>query len=540
MDVVINFGLTPLTWSPKSKLSQGSVIKKLTDMAGLRAWKDSGLAEDEFVHLLTHLMSKPKLVLFSHVFFDSYSLSSKDFPTYLYMMGFGHLLEQNLIPTTPLVNHFKHQTVLQPFLRNSDDMLPTLGHDPVIEFRLDKKYIFEDRYPRKFITHVEIGENKFFIFLGISNVSVRQHNWLEGYAYSLAALDCNILHIYKASAYCNLAICMAQLALSSEMTWLALERAIYCHQHIGQQYEWMCACLEILIAFGHFEVEKQVFATCKEFIPEASAWFECLLNHHLTGIVQQIENQITKCFIEFHTSKDVLFECKDVTFLNQLLKDIDMYSNKLTSRGCKEYYQGLGLIFKSIIKSHRPLKSRYLKSGQDMLRIACSTMRTSDTRRIEASQLVSYLNNDIDNVEEICQHWRTYNSCFFSTCAAEVLLKCALINMGSVADVFESLWFNTHEMTFQAKEEYMYSTFSCGYRLDMLTALDKFHEPQPEKQPMKFDLFKASENFTLVNESENQGMTSRDFVHCNPSTEQAYKLAFLICNKTEDDILMDL
>lgn len=533
MNFVNNFGVTPFKWA-QSPSTQQWMTKKLIAEGGLKV--SNGSIQEEFFPLLIHLISKPELSLYAQVYFDTFSLSRDRFPTFLYMLGFGHMMEQHMVANTHFVAHFKHQTVFQPLLRNSCDKLPTLGHNPKIVFKLNPRYLFPEREIRRFSTNVETDATKFFKFLSAANFAARQCKWLESYAYSLASLDCEVGHVYRASAFCNLAISMAHLSISSKMTWFALEKAACCHQFIGQQYEWMCAFLQILISFGLFEEEKKVFEYCKDFIPELSAWYETLLDHHLTGLVHQFENNLGKCFIEFHTCRNSLFEFGDVSLFNQLLKEIALYSHQLKVPGAKEYYQGLGLIFKSLIKEHKSLKNKYFTSGKEFLKTARNALQNKNPKKLQVSQLLAFLDNDIDNVEMICNDWRVYTSCYFNMCAAEFWLKCALITMSCECDFFDSMWIDTHEMTFQAKEEYIYSTFSYGYRLDMLTALNKFHEPQQVKSETKIDLFKASQNFKIVQVTDilanHVQLKSRHFVHTKQITEQAYKLGFLICNKT--------
>jgi hypothetical protein len=543
MEILINLGLTPLTHTSTklsrklTKLSQDDLIVQLKKHKGLKAWDDEiEMTEQEFLPLLVHMIEKPKLNIYAQVYFDTFSLISYEFPLILYLFGYGHMMEQNLLDDYAIYKHFKHQTVLQPFLDSPCEFLPTLKHDPQIMFKYEADFVYKYRQKRTLTTDFTDTQSEMFHYcLSTSNLFIRQHRWFESYAYSLKALDYVVAPTCKFSVLCNLAISLSQLSVSSEMTWFALEKAIYC-QNYCQHFEWMVACLQVLISFGLFEEEKRVFGYCKDIIPKSSAWYEALLQHHLRGLVHQFENNLARCVVEYHTINYKLFEIEDISFFNQVLKQINVYAVKLVSPGAKEYYQALGYIFKSLIKKNDILKNVQLDHAKRLLNLAIKALDPKDPRYLDSLHLSSFLQNEIQNMFDVCDEWRQFTSSYWSTCSSEFWLKCALIHMineRTCPNGFQPTWLTSADMANQAKEDYIHATFKTGYRVLILTALNKLDSGRYSSQ-QRFDFFRDTRKFKMVRETNSDlNVTSEMFVHFNVKTEQAYIVGYNM-SKTPD------
>jgi len=494
------------------------------------------LTDEDFTAFLMNIMNKPKLIMDVQAYFDSYSLDTEIVPHWLYLMGFGHYLEQHVVKpyNSPMMRHLQSMNSLQPMPSELISVLPELRHKPVIPWEHATHLPFKYRELRPPQIFPENHTDLFYSLLGSATLCNRQQRWYEAWAYALAAYD-YVIPEYKCSTLCQLAISSAHLYISPEVTWYALQEAVLSQVIVSQQWEWMCACVQVLVAFGMFKEEQSVFEYSYSIIPVKSAWFETLLTHHLKGLMDRTENAFAQNLALKNMGKSFEFSHDSLETVVQFLKDIKKYSSKLITPGAEMYYKAMEFFYRSMLKKKILTAQQLLENGQNLIRLACQELLHNDPRYIEATQIAAFLNNDIADVRTVSSSFRIHTQTHNSILAAELWLKCTLIDLNN-SGAFESMWIDSDEMAHHGYEEYLYSTFGKGYRLDTFYFLNRYYKKiaiHSNDMQLGYGMFGTSHKWQIVTQDDSkwEQNSSKSFVHNNRWTEQAYIIGYNIANK---------
>lgn len=557
MEFVMEYGLK--LYMPESSKEVKKMVamepeklgRKVEILGGLRkVEKRYNLTLTEFAELLSSIMSQPKLDLLVDLYFDSYSCDEKKVPKMMYLLGFGHLMEQTLLRKgTWKMAYLRHLTCMdRPYFDTDKNAVePKLGHDHEIDCNLgscESTGPYARRPTRQGADLAKMTDKDlFFANLASAYSCNLQRRYYEAWAFSLSSLDLaekdDSLYVHKMGIFCQLAISGAHLAVHPEVTWKCLEQAFSFHDCVPQRWQWSCAVLETLVTLGLFEKERHVYETCRVDIPEKSAWHENFVTVHLNGLVHQIENKLVECISKENMRGRVpKYEAADHNFLMRSLKELLRCCERVVTPGAQEYYKALVHYFRCIVKQMRNAKEDHLKHAMDWFCKCVKLLPGEDWRCAQALQLEAYLENDIPVIAEITNHWQTSTRTKNSDAASETWIKIGLFNV--LNDEFRE-WFSVdnYQVLRQGLEDYRKATHGKGYRKVVFNYLNSYYKRETEEEEgMESDLCyrlktEVEYNSWRAPDEEEQVMTtptSKDYISNRYSTEaKAYNIGFKTC-----------
>ena len=446
---------------------------------GLRGL-ETEIGKNNFLNVLAECMKNKELSIYTDVFFDSYTNDSTIVPVDLYLCGYGQHLEQSLeeIPRV-LLNFCKHLTFLDRphfdteskvfypdhqfshYIYNPDNLVQPWKGRPLKKFENPVKYIDSDI----FLTN-----------LTTSYTCNMQARYFEGWIYALTALSQNRmvpLYSLRSAVYYQLAISSANLALSSKVTWRSLAEATRVQYHPTQKWEWICAAVQVLVAFGLFEKEEYVFKTGIKMIPESSSWYQVLLFHHLRGIQYQIENIFIKTIILNNMSQDIVYEADLLVQLRQLNLKLSFQSEKLSDRGLEYYFKGFSYLYNFMMSQRHGRKKRFLELAKLKLKAAYKTLDIQEMKRDESIIILDYLDKCIINLDEVCEIFLKFTRCENSIPTSDCLVRMALLDLFG-GSTFKTKYLDNQEIIRRAELDYEKVTQGRGYRCEHLRYLNRF------------------------------------------------------------------
>ena len=549
-------------------MKKRDLIVQLNGVGGLLGLGSKGdISIDEFIALLVHMWIKLDMELWVDVYFNHYCNHPSITPSMLYMFGFSQHIdadEEDLAHSFTR-QFFQHMTfVVQPYVNtDTDALVPELAHKPNIVYHMSDNYIFPGRPTRYVVRERNCTEiDKLYLLMTTAYSCNFQHRFHEAWAFALSALD--KIHLtemveLKLSILCQVAVSSAELGLDPKITWMALEQAQFKYVHCHQSWEWLCACIQVLVAFGCFETEATVFAKAKTVIPCKSAWYETAVTHHLNGLVHQLEHTFMKTYALFHLSHSGggarhRLTLADMQWVNLKLAELRTHAKELKVKGASDYYIGLAYMFMSMSRNMETLKRKYFHEFKMYMECAQSKLNECDVRHLMAKQLLLFVNHGVVDVEIISDPWRYKIYLTHTKCASEVWVKLALLNVDT-GGKYEPLWekLDTLAMITQAHHEYADYVVYQGYRQPLLShfmecleisssssnasasARTRLEEAKREDEKKEaIELFTESNDRTPWMQSGHVGggggsklgvITSRLFVHENRYAEQAYATA---------------
>jgi len=540
MDVIINAGLTSMVNCSEigARLcvlsTQDQIDWIIKHNKGLRDLYDKQNVHD-FVAFLITILYKKEMELHVQVMFDSFSMDDSKIPHILYQLGFSHRIDQHLINVynSSLMTFLETMNCFQNLPEECVPIMPELKHSPLIDWHLGKHLPRKIRSVRKKTFHVKDSNfDKFYLYIGSANICLRCQRWFEAWTYSLSALDVS-MDIYKSKVLCQIAISSANIGCDPIVTWKALGEAYYSVEMAGQQWEWMVSLVQVLVAFGLFEEEEQVFEHCKQVIPVMSSWFESLVTHHVNGLTQQVENMIAKQVIINHMRELTVISFDNLSKISTTIDKIKHYASLLTIPGAKTYYNALQFFYKSMIQSDESFKKKYYNNGKLQLLEARKELESNDIRKMYCLQLLICLDNQMLYLDFISDVFREHTRTDYSTVGSEFWIKCVLLSLCNKVD-FKKFWLGPQAMANEAFADYNKATFSQGYRLPTFKYLKEYYKPTrnvhkkiPEVQTV---LEKASEDFTKGYLDRSDNNLSKGYIHLCQYGEQAYMVGMNICN----------
>lgn len=519
-------------------------LRKSTGLLGLK----STTLPFTFLEVLADCMRNPELELYTDVMFDAYTNDPEVVPANLYLCGYGQYLDQ-----TPSGNYkramlglCKHLNVMdRPFFNTDDGVFPPYLDHQILNTDQNDFIIPWSQRPAKVWEDAGkvIGSDVFLTNLTCAYALNIQSRFHEAWAYALTALDqknvCPLLCL-RSSVYLQLAISSANLALAPKITWLSLAEALRVQEYSIQKWEWICACSQVLVAVGMFEKEAQVYQKGMEIIPPRSSWYQVLVRHHLRGLQHQIENClmttsiIENCF-ESEETADAHYVLARQT-IHQLCLEIE----KLECLAVKELYKGYCLLYRFMMSLNEDMKRKYLDLTRVKLTDALKLMREDEPLKLEARQLVQFLNNEVVGGPGMACEWNERIRFYENLPKSEVFVRMALVYFYAKG-TFRN--FHTHGEWFVDAAQYSYCKYTQdrGYRCHLLKNLEKFKRPSwipADQQETILSQIKYASDYWIEHSNIKLGPcepTSENLVHENMYAEQAFCSGMAVICDPDDD-----
>ena len=465
------------------------------------------------LNLLAECLKNKDLKDLTDAFFQSYSQDVTIIPTDLYLCGFGQYLNQSLkdIPKC-LLNLCKHLTFVdrphfntdckvfipvdkfKHFVYNPDKMVQPRRKDiPEKDFYNPENYLDSD----VLLTHLATAYT--------CNIKSRYY---EAWLYALSALDLKRmvpLENLRSATYYQLAISSAHLALSPKITWLSLAEAIRVQCHPTQKWEWICSCLQVLVAFGLFEREEKLFRIGLNEIPDSSSWYQVLIFHHCRGLQYQIEDDLIRGTLLDNMTPDMLDCGESRVIQKKWILELSYYCERLKERGFENYFKGYCHLYRYMLSCSEDGMKKHLKLADDRFNEASREMELDEILREEIEVILVFLIHCVSTFAEVSDHFYHLTRTRQSKSTSDCLVRMALLVMYSRRD-FVPKHLDLQDIVDKAEYEYNRVTQGRGYRCPMLWYLKRFVKPH------EINLFEIRRIMEKIDEAPNFWLQDIDIV----------------------------
>lgn len=499
----------------------------------------------KFLYILAEMMKNPELEIYTDIMFSILSNSAEMIPTNLYLCGFGQHLDQPLDKNPRgLLKFCQHLTEEdKPFFdTDSGIFLPCLKKDPELTSLVPCLTHWIGGPAKRFENPDYHSEGHIYItHMSTSYALNMQARYFEAWAYGLAALDRKAsfpLYTLRSGVYNQLAISSANLSLSPHITWLCLAESVRVQNHPLQKWEWICASVQVLNAFGLFDLEEKLYRKGLEIIPEKSSWYQVLIRHHLRGLHHQVDNCLMVCVfmvnweVPFHPNEDYLMRARRA--VDKLWYECE----KLESLGLKKYYKGYSFLYRCLFAQNLEMKQRMFKLALNTLTGAVHSLPDDELVKIEASVMVQHMNKQHVSDSDHHARWFQWTKTGESNTAADGFLRMGLLFYFAVP-ILE----NTDNTNYFARalHNYKIANQSRGYRGHLLKNVDMFQEKKPisrQEKTIAMNFIRYASDYWKEHKDIQVGPrepTAEELLHKNVYAERAYLEGELISNPYIDD-----
>jgi len=447
----------------------------------------------------------------------------------------GHRISQYMFQNSRRMIYLRHANELQP-LHSADNVLPELSHNFAIEWQKGKDLLILNENRWFVRTSFDEGDDKFFGYLHLATQSSRQHRWFLSWVYSLSALDNLSDETFKPAVYLQIALSSANLCISPESTWMAMEEASKDMIDVGMNWEWAVVYFRICTVFGLFNYTNSFFEDIEKRIPQSSAWYDSLISCYLTSLMHQIENEFIRDLANYNIGMNEKIQSDELKLkLHTWLKVFNDLCQKLSTPGVKHYYTAYSYVYKSFIRATRRSTMDSLARGLQSFIQAFRELPKTDVRSVESNLMSMFLTNENDQAHEVSMHWNEYTKSTSSVLKAETWLRMALINTLTKKS-FVSIWFSSKIFLTNAIENYEAATLSSGYRIQIMKNAKKYLRKNfqiTEDDEIIINHHYASTDWTEMWSEQDVGTALRKKSEAflrSPDTQQAFCIGRGICN----------
>lgn len=455
---------------------------------GIEEWKVAfnTLPANTAKSLLLMVMSRPKLAPFFECLLSDYNTEETFLAVRLYEIGLARCLRQNLLARTEEVSYYK--TMNPNYYPKCFPLLPELKHEHNY-FSVSYTWMtpsYDKIVPTQaYSVKAKTPENVYMAKLFSASAAARHFQWPECWAHSLSALDfvppsevTNKKHLHD--LFCLIGQSAGHMYGSLRVVLKAISYGRMFTTNLEHPWKRLLMLHDLLIHWGFFKLEKEVFDKGLEIIPVKTDHYYLLVKQHLKGLMHQAENIALYQYARqtFHRDCDES-KCKksftyDYSFLKMedLQRSIDIWSRELVDPNERQYFSGYVHFYAALRTDPNDLTPllRHLKQAQLYFEQCSDKKSTNYTDlSLDANIVGTYLDSKLTfNMERMVGHFSDLSHLKYNVEGSNTLCRLLLLS-SYFGQHFNSIPLKMFQNLFRTY--YANATKTMGYRKDILDYL---------------------------------------------------------------------
>lgn len=333
--------------------------------------------------------------------------------TYLRM----DLGENHIFPVLPWLKHNKHYFCLNKIFAKKEM--------PKKVLRIDDKGLSE--------------EDAFLKKLASAQACAFLQRWSECFSFSLSALD-NYQpgFLYLHDVFCNIALAGIKMAVPFDWCCQILEEAKQCATSFETTWKRGLVFQTMLIEYGFFELELEVFQHLQKIIAPLSDHFQTCTIQHVQSLLAQVEFNLTFQYIRQHFHSECPDVCEKEPFLPQtfaatekLLSQVDALCQNVFIKGVKEYFKGYFYLYSTMLNGVFSAERCKIKIqlATSFFQLAKKSLKRNSFFYSDVVIILAFLNKTPMTIGSIEAHFQKKSPVLHTLGANQFFFRACIISM---------------------------------------------------------------------------------------------------------------